>query len=84
MRVPCVGETLIDVLDPNPQTGLPARVIDVGTSSVKLALPVFLCPGTLIRITVGDATADAEVRYCTCEGAEYYAGVRLDEITPKP
>jgi hypothetical protein len=79
-RVPCVGDTQIDVLDPRPQTGVPARVLDVGTLSLRLALPIFLAPGTLIRIRVAASTADAEVRYCTCEGAEYHAGVRLEEI----
>jgi hypothetical protein len=37
-RVPCTGETLIDVLDPSSQTSLPAGIIDVGTSSLKVAL----------------------------------------------
>ena len=83
-RVPCIGATLVDVLDPHPQAAVPARILDAGSSSMKLALPIFVAPGTLLRITVGDATADAEVRYCTCEGAEYFAGVRLDEITRKP
>src|SRR5690349_3913414 len=81
-RTPCEGQTEIDVLDPKPQRAVPARVMDVGDGSLKLALPIFLSPGTLISIKVGQARAEAEVRYCTCEGAEYHAGVRVETITP--
>jgi hypothetical protein len=30
-----------------------------------------------------DSTAEAEVRYCTCEGEEYQAGVVVEEILSK-
>jgi len=52
-RVPCIGATLVDVLDPHPQAAVPARILDAGSSSMKLALPIFVAPGTLLRITVG-------------------------------
>ena len=82
-RMPCAGATVIDVLSPNPQTGVQARILDVGTSSLKIAIPFFLSPGALIRIHMADSAADAEVRYCTCEGDEFHAGVRVEEIIPK-
>ena len=82
-RMPCVGDTVIDVLNPNPRSAVPARVLDVGTSSLKIAIPFFLSPGAIIRIHMADSTADAEIRYCTCEGSEFHAGVRVEEIGPK-
>ncbi|MBZ5632870.1 MAG: hypothetical protein LAO55_07045 [Acidobacteriia bacterium] len=60
-----------------------ARILDVGESSLKLSLPFFLSPGSLIRIHLTDSVAHAETRYCTCEGAEYYVGVKVEEVAPK-
>jgi hypothetical protein len=30
-----------------------------------------------------DSIANAEVRYCSCEGSEYHVGVRVEEVVPK-
>ena len=79
----CNGETVIDVLSPRPQPSVPASIIDVGTSSLKLRLPFFVSPGSLIRIHLTEFIADAEVRHCTCEDSEYHVGVNVVEIVPK-
>ena len=50
---------------------------------MKLSLPFFLSPGSLVRIHMTDSVAKGEARYCTCEGAEYYVGVKVEEIVPK-
>lgn len=82
-RTICEGAALIDVLSPQPRTGVQARVLDVGASSVKLGLPFYLSPGSLIRIRMSDSLANAEVRHCSREGSEYHIGVKVEEITPK-
>jgi hypothetical protein len=82
-RIGCEGAAVIDVLSPQPRSSVQARILDVGTSSLKLSLPFFLSPGALIRIHMSDSIANAEVRYCTSEGAEYHAGVRVEEVVPK-
>jgi hypothetical protein len=79
----CAGATVIDVLNPQPRSSVQAHILDVATSSLKLSLPFFLSPGSLIRIHMTDSVADAEVRYCTCEGSEYHVGVKVEEIVPK-
>jgi|SRR5579872_5072996 len=82
-RIACVGDTVIDVLSPQPRTGVQARIIDVGEASLKLSLPFHLSPGSLLRIHMTESVAYGETRYCTAEGAQYYAGVRIDEVAPK-
>jgi hypothetical protein len=82
-RMACEGDTVIDVLSPHPRNGVQARIIDVGESSVKLSLPFHLSPGSLLRIHMTESIAYGEARYCTCEGAEYYIGVKIDEVAPK-
>ena len=81
-RFACDGATVIDVLSPHPKSGVEARILDAGESSLKLSLPFFLSPGALIRIHMTGSKANGEVRYCTCEGAEYYVGVKVEEIAP--
>ena len=82
-RMACEGDTVIDVLSPHPRNGVQARIIDVGESSVKLSLPFHLSPGSLLRIHMTESIAYGEARYCTCEGAEYHIGVKIDEVAPK-
>jgi len=82
-RIPCEGDTILDVLSPQPKSSIQARILDVGEASLKLSVPFHVSPGSLIRIHMTDSVACGEVRYCTCEGAEYYIGVRIDEVSPK-
>ena len=82
-RIACEGDTVIDVLSPQPRNAVQARIIDVGEASLKLSLPFFLSPGSLLRIHMTESVAYGEARYCTAEGAEYYIGVKIDEVAPK-
>jgi hypothetical protein len=82
-RIACVGDTVIDLLSPLPKSSIQARILDVGEASLKLSVPQHVSPGALIRIHMTESVAYGEARYCTCEGAEYYIGVRIDEVTPK-
>ena len=82
-RTICAGDTVVDVLSPKPRSAVNARILDVGTSSLKLSLPFFLSPGSLVRIHMTDSMANGEARYCTCEGAEFHVGVKVEEIVPK-
>ena len=78
-----VGDTVIDVLSPQPRSAVQARVLDASTSGLMLGIPFPLAPGALIRIRMTNAVACAEVRHCTCEGSEYHVGVIVEEIVPK-
>jgi|SRR3982750_4124976 hypothetical protein len=82
-RFACEGATVIDVLSPQAKSDVQARIMDAGEASLKLSIPFFLSPGSLIRIHMTESVAYAEVRYCTCEGEEYHVGVRVEEVTPK-
>jgi hypothetical protein len=83
LRTFCAGDTVIDVLSPQPRSSVEVRVFDVGTSGLMLGVPFPLAPGALIRIQMTDSVATAEVRHCTCEGSEYHIGVKVEDIVPK-
>ena len=82
-RIACEGDTVVDILSPQPKSSVKARIIDVGEASLRLSVPFHVSPGALLRIHMTESTAYGEARYCTCEGAEYYIGVRIDEVVPK-
>ena len=82
-RIACEGDTVVDILSPQPKSSVKARILDVGEASLKLSVPFHVSPGSLIRIHMTESIAHGEARYCTCEGAEYYIGVRIDEVVPK-
>ena len=82
-RMACEGDTVIDVLSPQPKSSIQARILDVGETSLKLSVPHHVSPGALIRIHMTESIAYGETRYCTCKGAGYHIGVRIDEVAPK-
>jgi len=83
-RVACEGSASMDVLSPKPRRSVPVNVINIGEASLKLSVPFFVSPGSLVRIHMTESHANAEVRYCTREGSDYYVGVRVEEVIPNP
>jgi hypothetical protein len=83
LRTVCAGTAVIDVLSPQPRKAVPVRILDVADLSLKMSVPFFLSPGAIVRIHLTESLAHAEVRYCTCEGSEYHAGIKIEEIVPK-
>ena len=84
LRTVCEGTASMDVLSPKLKRGVPIRVVNIGRASLKLSVPFFLSPGALVRINMTESHANAEVRYCTREGSEYYVGVKVEEVVPNP
>jgi len=82
LREVCAGDAVMDVLSPKPLTAVHVRVLDIASASLKLAVPDYVSPGSLVRIHMTEASAHAEVRYCTCEASQYYVGVRVEEFFP--
>lgn len=83
-RDDCAGSAVVDVLAPQPRRAVPVDVIDVGGGGLKLKVPLFITPGSILRLHLTDAVAQAEVKYCSCEGAEFHVGVRIEEISSDP
>ena len=72
---------------PLTATPVPANVVDVSRSGMKLQLVTPLERDTRIEVTMlaSKAVVSAEVRYCRRSGAVYHAGVLIEDvIQPKP
>jgi hypothetical protein len=78
-RVPTDEPARMKVLQPlGPNTEI--RVLDVSRSGLKIEVPEFLAPGTVIQIHMKAAIAFAEVRFCTVRGDAFQAGVRFQDV----
>jgi hypothetical protein len=67
---------VLQPLGPNTEV----RVLDISRGGLKITVPEFLAPGTVIQIHVKSAIAFAEVRYCTHDGTDWQAGVRFQDV----
>lgn len=56
------------------------RVLDVSRSGLKLSSYLPLERGTLVQVYFGNIVAMGEVRHCVKCGAEFHAGVQLDNV----
>ena len=80
-RVPTDDPARMKVLYPSGGKGAEVRVLDVSRGGLRLRLPEFLQPGTIIQIQLKSLIAEAEIRYCVqAEEAGFYAGVELQDV----
>ena len=59
------------------------RIVDAAPGGLKLCVPEFLDPGTVIQIRLKRTIAMAEVRYCHPAGSEFHVGVKLQDVFPR-
>ncbi|HUA84201.1 MAG TPA: hypothetical protein VMB85_10110 [Bryobacteraceae bacterium] len=76
----CQGAVILDVLAPHPRRAVSADVVDVGSGGLRLTVPFFVTPGSILRIHLSEAVVQAEVKYCSCEARKYHVGVGVEEI----
>jgi anti-sigma factor RsiW len=82
-RVPTNDPALLKLIYPNVSDPLPARILDVSQSGLKVEVPLLLEPGATVEILMGRAVAIAEVRYCVKVGATFHAGVLIQDVLGK-
>src|SRR5215472_9255522 len=70
-RDACAGVAIVDILAPHPRPAVSAKVVDVGGGGLKLVLPFFVTLGSIVRMHLTKAVAQAETKYCTCGAGEY-------------
>lgn len=45
--------------------------------------PQFLAPGTIVQVHAREAILLGEVRYCVASGAEFDAGIAVQDVVPR-
>jgi hypothetical protein len=81
-RVPTDDPAVLTILQP-PQAGrIRMRILDASKDGLKLVVPDELIRGVVVQIHVRDLFIMAEVRYCVPAGAEFHAGVLIQDVFP--
>lgn len=80
IRYPSDEAVLCSQINPFIPGRLAAVVCDVSRDGMRLKVPKYLMPGTLVQIRFQRLIATAEVRHCRRKGADFFAGLRISEI----
>jgi hypothetical protein len=59
---------------------IPARIIEISRSGLRLRVERGLMPGAIVQIRVGEKLLMGEVRYSNPEGEKFQVGVRLHDV----
>jgi hypothetical protein len=83
-RVPTDDPAFMQVLNPLATNRVEVRVLDVSRDGLKLRVPEFLPPGSVIQVRMENSIALGEVRYCRALQAGFDAGVQLQDVFESP
>jgi hypothetical protein len=70
----------IQVVDPPRLGAWEVRVLDVSRDALSLRTPRHVSPGWKIKIRRGATIVFGEVSYCIPSGAEFRAGIQIQEV----
>ena len=72
------------VLHPLSTARIDVRVLDVSKDGLRLRVPEFLQPGSVIQVRLESSIALGEVRYCRAAHGGFDAGIQLQDVFENP
>jgi anti-sigma factor RsiW len=83
-RIPSNDPARLHLFNPFSTARSDVRVLDVSKHGLKLHVPEFLAPGSMVQIHLATSIALGEVRYCLPAAAGFHVGVRLEDVFENP
>jgi len=85
-RAPLDEPASVKILHPVVTSGdrVEGRAVNLSRSGLKLRIPEPMLPGTMVQVRFMDRIALGEIRYCIPTGAEFYVGVRFQDVMEMP
>jgi anti-sigma factor RsiW len=80
LRFPTEAPAVLRYINPVRDNRLPAQVLDVSRSGLKIETREFILPGTLVLIRARRMQIFGEVRYCVCGESGFRAGIRIERV----
>ena len=84
VRVPSDDPARLQVFSPLSPARSDVRVLDVSTHGLKLHVPEYLQPGTVVQIRLANSVVLGEVRYCLPASVGFHVGVSLEDVFENP
>ena len=79
-RFPTEAPAVLRFINPVRDDRLPAQVLDVSRSGLKIETRELISPGTLVLIRVRRMQIFGEVRYGICSETGFRAGIRIERV----
>jgi hypothetical protein len=81
-RIPADDPGQMQMFSPFSLAKFRVRITDVSRNGLKLRTPQFVDRGAIAQIRVQEAIVLGEVRYCIAAGAEFNAGIQIQDVVP--
>ena len=82
-RIPSDESSQMQTFSPFSPAKIRVQIIDVSQHGLKVHTPHFVGRGTIVQVRVKEALVLGEVRYCVAAGAEFEAGIQIQDVIQK-
>lgn len=83
-RIPTADLGQLQVFSPFSPVKIPIQVADISRNGIKVHTPQFAARGTIVQVVFHGAIILGEVRYCIAAGAEFDAGIKIQDVVARP
>jgi hypothetical protein len=81
-RIPADDPGRMQMFSPFSLAKFRVRITDVSRNGLKVRTPQFVDRGAIVQIRIKEAIVLGEVRYCIAAGAEFDAGIQIQDVVP--
>jgi hypothetical protein len=81
-RIPADDPGQMQTFSPFSPTKARIRIMDVSRNGLRVRTSQLVQRGTIVQVRIRDAVVLGEVRYCVAAGAEFDAGIQIQDIFP--
>lgn len=81
-RFPSGDPAVMQTFSPFSPEKIPVQVADVSRNGLKVRTPQSIQRGTIVQVRISKAIVLGEVRYCVAAGAEFDAGIQIQDVVP--
>jgi hypothetical protein len=83
LRIPCDDPGEMQTFSPYSLVKTPVLITDFSRNGLRVRTSQFVGRGTIVQVRVRSAIILGEVRYCIAAGAEFDAGIQIQDMIPK-
>src|SRR5579871_5314884 len=81
-RIPAEGHGQMQVFSPFSPEKIRVQIADISRNGLKVRTPRFVQRASIVQVQVKKAIILGEVRYCIESGAEFDAGIQIQDVVP--
>jgi hypothetical protein len=83
-RIPTNDPGQMQTFSPFSPAKITVQITDISRNGLRVHTPHFMGRGTVVQVRFRQAIILGEVRYCVADGAEFDAGIQIQDVIPRP